>query len=135
VSYYDALADAEWLGKELYTEMQWEKACRGKQGWLYPWGNEYEAKHCNLYDESNGLLCEVNRYEGGKSPYGCFDLIGNVMEWTGTTVLTHNKRKAFIVKGASAISSPKFALSYLRHYCYRPKQSSYYIGFRCVKKA
>lgn len=85
VSWHDAQAYAHWLGKELLCETRWEKAARGRDGRLYPWGNEYDAGRLNAQEAGLRTTTEVGRYPQGASPYGCLDMAGNVWEWTASS--------------------------------------------------
>jgi formylglycine-generating enzyme required for sulfatase activity len=86
VTWYEALAFCEWLSRKtgrtysLPTEAQWEKACRGGTACLYPWGDEFDPLRCN---HAAGELAPVDRYMA-QNDYGCFDLVGNVRQWTCT---------------------------------------------------
>jgi formylglycine-generating enzyme required for sulfatase activity len=91
VSWDDAIAFCRWLsemsGQEcrLPTEAEWEKAARGMDGRLHPWGNEPpHASLCNYY-LNVGDTTPVGKYSPkGDSPYGCVDMAGNVWEWTSS---------------------------------------------------
>ncbi len=86
VTWYEALAYCQWLSEQtgkIYTlpsEAQWEKAARGSDGRVYPWGNEWEMGRCN-YDSNK--ITPVDAYPA-QSEFGCYDLVGNVREWTST---------------------------------------------------
>lgn len=85
VSWRDDAAFCAWANVQLPSEAQWEKAARGTDGRLYPWGNQPPTEQlCNFSGSQIGDTTPVNNYPDGASPYGCLDMAGNVREWTSS---------------------------------------------------
>lgn len=84
VSWAAANAYALWCGKRLPTEEEWEIAARGKQSYIYPWGNRFDSSLCNTSELGFNDVTEVGSFPQGISPFGCVDMAGNVYEWTAT---------------------------------------------------
>lgn len=90
VSWNDALTYVRWLAKttsqswRLPSEAEWEKAARGTDGRIYPWGNTFDTARCNTAEGGSGTTTPVGRYPSGESPYHVQDMTGNVWEWTSS---------------------------------------------------
>lgn len=79
VDYWDAKSYAEWAGKKLPTEEEWQYAAQGSDGRLFPWGDKWDSKKANV--GTTGAK-EVGSYPKGVSPFGALDMTGNVSEMT-----------------------------------------------------
>jgi serine/threonine-protein kinase len=107
VNYHDAHAFAEWMTRRdgrnyrLPTALEWEKAARGVDGRLYPWGNHFDASFCNMRESSRGkpMPVPVGSFPVDRSPYGLMDVAGNICEWTSTW--EDQSQTARILQGAS----------------------------------
>ncbi len=84
VTLADAQAFCDWAGVALPSDAQWEKAARGSDRRLYPWGNQPPTSALANYANQQGDTSPVDHYPQGQSPYGVYDLAGNTWEWLST---------------------------------------------------
>lgn len=144
VSWAEACAYAEWAGKMLPTEAQWEFAARGRENRKFPWGNlPPDTTRCNFGDYL-GMPSIVTMHEDGQTPEGICDLAGNVMEWTLDPFVPYatlrrdpkgahgSPRRA--VRGGGFSSPPQELLCTARKGIF-PEAREKTIGFRCVLPA
>ncbi len=107
VNYNDATAYAQWLSKRdghqyrLPTTLEWEKAARGVDGRVYPWGSHFDPSFCRMRDSNadKPLPAAVGTYDSDNSPYGVYDMAGNICEWTST--MDDDSPGAYILRGGS----------------------------------
>ncbi len=157
VDWYMAKSYCEWRGAQLPSEAQWEKAARGENGQMYPWGNTFDGTRVNFCDKNcpegiadmnfdDGYVdtSPTGSYENGKSPYGVYDLAGNVWEWVAdwyseryyensslSNPLGPELGEDRVLRGGAANYYFSFTRSSAR-YSHKPVNSYSYVGFRCA---
>jgi formylglycine-generating enzyme required for sulfatase activity len=128
VSFFGAHAYARWAGKLLPTEQEWEKAARGTDGRIYPWRNEFRADFCNAGFNINHTT-PVYQFHQGESPYGCYDMAGNVWEWTSSI---YDKDKDIrVLRGGTWFNFQDNCRCASRNRS-RPTERDETVGFRCA---
>jgi formylglycine-generating enzyme required for sulfatase activity len=140
VSFSEAEAYAKWAGKRLPIEEEWEKAARGTDGRSYPWGDEFDREKCNSEESGIGGTTSVTKYVNGISPYGCYDMAGNVWEWTSSPYRAEQGREdqyrdgARVVRGGSWANPQDVARCAGRNDLH-PGGRYDVLGFRCCSRS
>lgn len=134
VSWHDAVAYCEWLrattGRpfRLPTEQEWERAARGTNGLVYPWGDKFLPERANTREAGIGDTSPVGVFAEGASPCGALDMVGNVWEWAASNYNDSTK----VLRGGSfnIESQDARAANRLRYY---PGIRYVFIGFRVAE--
>jgi len=128
LSWSAADAYCRWIGGRLPTEEEWEKAARGTDGRIWPWGNEPDPARFQGLVNSKQRLSAVGRFPRGDSPYGVADLAGNLWELTASPW----PGGGHVMKGGSYLNDLAYVRASSRWSSGDEEVGSYYLGFRCV---
>ena len=139
VSWYEAAAYCKWLSEiskdghfyHLPTEKQWERAARGTEGLEYPWGDKFDSGRCNTEESGKDKTTRVDLYADGLSPVGCYDMAGNVWEWTSE--FFDSDQDSYVLKGGSWSDPAVNARCAYRYDFIFPFIRDSFVGFRCAR--
>jgi len=155
VNWHDARAYCWWTRKRLPTEVEWEKAARGTEGYPFPWGRQFDTACANLQGQDDGFdgLAPVGSFPLGASPFGAQDMAGNVWEWCRDWYDPFAYRPApadgevddeiragsyrqhrRVIRGGAWVTSPELVFGMARDGL-DPYARGVHFGFRCARDA
>lgn len=144
VTWYESVAFTRWFSAKLGqtvtlpSEQQWQRAAQGDDGRLYPWGNTFDPRRCNTRESRIRKTTVVTNYPKGVSPYGVFDMAGNVWEWCLNMDLDTDDRIDITINGNRAVHGGSFIGVCERaqapfHFYLNPFYFYATIGFRLIR--